>query len=376
MAKKKTSTKKVTKKEVKKVNKEIKNNSKSHTKKSTKKVVHSKEKPQTKSIKKDNWKTYSIISGIICLILFIFLIINLININSEEKLPFDTLNDFGVIVIEDPLCSECNVDLFLSGIRGEIEPNMNYSKIDYNSDLGKKIIEITNSKTLPIVIFTKKFEDNNLWESINSVFRNITINENPYYILSQQNAQLKKVIEFPQVNDNTIVFGNLDSNNVIYEFCSFESPNCALVNGNELYLTQIQEEVPTYQTLMPQVLEDSKIYVINNPQESYYDIHVAAFCANEFGKYREFRDEIYDNQIEWSLVNQREVLLLNYALKIGLNEDKFSSCITQNTQKYIDQIEFEKEIANTYQIFDNPTYIINDFLLYGPIDYISYTKLK
>lgn len=80
----------------------------------------------------------------------------------------------------------------------------------------------------------------------------------------------------------------------------------------------------------------------------------AALCAGDQGKYWEMRDRLFTNQKDLKPEN-----LPDYALRLGLNEDAFTTCL--ETEKYAAHINNEKNNARKAGIA-GPTLFLLGFL--------------
>lgn len=367
--KEKKVTKKVTKKPTKNVEK--KTNSKKVE------VKHSTENSSSVN-KETSYKTLAIIMGIVVILLgliYVSMISGSMNsVFSTEKV-FVEYESNTVIIIEDPSCALCQVDEFVAGIKAELDPNTQIIRLDFSDETAQKFIDANTLSQVPIVVFSKSFENTEIWSQLSVAFDQISYNEVDFYLLSYNTPQIKKILEEPELNDHVITFGNQEAENIIYEFCSYDVALCALVNNNAQYLQEVREYNPEYTALYPLVEEDTKIVTIHVPQEENTQAYLAAYCAHEQGKYIEFRKSLYNNQFEWVPLEDRSTLFTNYALQLGINTDDFVSCIQENSEKYEEQLAFELEVAQSYSISQLPSFIINSYVVQGPLDYLSYQSI-
>ena len=77
----------------------------------------------------------------------------------------------------------------------------------------------------------------------------------------------------------------------------------------------------------------------------------ASHCANEQGKFWEYRELLYQNQDK--LLPEP---LAGYAQDIGLQVDDFDQCFTSN--RYREDIERDQEVAKNESITGTPTFVI------------------
>jgi protein-disulfide isomerase len=99
-----------------------------------------------------------------------------------------------------------------------------------------------------------------------------------------------------------------------------------------------------------------------------FNAHIAADCANEQGRYWEFRDVLFDNGDNFGKANIKKL-----ANQFGLNEQQFDSCF--------DSEKFAKEIRQDYAdgvqagVVGTPSYLINGHLIPGSISYEMWEEI-
>ena len=377
--KKTASTKKVEKKStVKKSKKTEVKTPKKVVKKSQENKKHPSENV-SKVNKETTHKTLAIVTGVIMIILLlIFISMKSTTMTSlfSSNTAFTAHENATVIIIEDSTCQLCDVDTFIQGIKTEIEPSANIIRLEYTSDDAKKFIEKNSLNQVPVVIFSTHFENNVNWEQLKVAFNNISYNDEEFYVLTYNTPQIKKILEEPAINENTIISGNLDSKTTVYEICSFDVALCALVHGNSQYLEEVKQYTPEYVALYPGIKEDAKIITLHISNEETSDAYVAAFCANEQNKYDEFSSALYNNQFEWVPLPEKNSLFSNYALQVGINVEEFNTCLTQKKEEYTQQVAFETSLAQSYGIVQGPTFIVNNYVIQGPLDFTSYQTIS
>lgn len=84
----------------------------------------------------------------------------------------------------------------------------------------------------------------------------------------------------------------------------------------------------------------------------------AAECANEQGKFWEYHNWLYDNQAsESNLAYYSKANLIKYAGKVGLDLNKFSSCL--NSGKYSARVNADLNQGQAAGVTGTPTLFIN-----------------
>ena len=96
--------------------------------------------------------------------------------------------------------------------------------------------------------------------------------------------------------------------------------------------------------------------------------HLAANCANEQGKYWEYRDVLFLNQDDFTK-NNLKVLAKN----LGLNIDEFNYCL--NEEKFIQEVRQDFATGAQLGVIGTPSYIVNGTLISGSLTYDKWRKI-
>ena len=163
--------------------------------------------------------------------------------------------------------------------------------------------------------------------------------------------------------DNDPIIGNPNAPITIIEFSDFQCPFCAKFH------------IQTLPAIMNEYINDGKVKLVfrDFPIQSIHPnalpASVAAECANEQGKFKEMHDILFERQNEWSKKNTDNVIILfnQYASKLGLEEEKFDSCLKNG--KYIEEIQKDLNDGRTYGISGTPGFFVGN-------DQIGFIELK
>ena len=163
--------------------------------------------------------------------------------------------------------------------------------------------------------------------------------------------------------DNDPIIGNPNAPITIIEFSDFQCPFCAKFH------------IQTLPAIMNEYINDGKVKLVfrDFPIQSIHPnalpASVAAECANEQGKFKEMHDILFERQNEWSKKNTDNVIILfnQYASKLGLEEEKFDSCLKNG--KYIEEIQKDLNDGRTYGISGTPEFFVGN-------DQIGFIELK
>jgi len=163
--------------------------------------------------------------------------------------------------------------------------------------------------------------------------------------------------------DNDPIIGKPNAPITIIEFSDFQCPFCAKFH------------VETLPSIMNEYIDKGQVKLVfrDFPIQSIHPnalpASVASECANEQGKFKEMHDKLFENQKKWS--NQRLDNVMNtfsqYALQIGLEAEKFDSCLKNG--KYVEEIQKDLEDGRTYGITGTPGFFVGN-------DQIGFIELK
>jgi protein-disulfide isomerase len=163
--------------------------------------------------------------------------------------------------------------------------------------------------------------------------------------------------------DNDPIIGNTNAPITIIEFSDFQCPFCARFH------------VETLPLIMNEYINDGQVKLVfrDFPIQSLHPnalpASVAAECANEQGKFKKMHDILFENQNEWNNKNADNVIISfnQYALEIGLEEEKFDSCLKNG--KYVEEIQKDLDDGRAYGISGTPGFFVGN-------DQIGFVELK
>lgn len=373
--------------------------------------VETKKTSKTNKQKVSESKLWKITSSILVIIvLFLAIVIglrlftgNLDNNNFEDDLDkkVDVLNNpvtedivtrattsqnddlYGLLIVEDSSCTNCNVDYFSDQIKTNLIPELSIEKIEYTSDVGKIIIENLGIKIAPVYLFTKSVDKRDDWEKLANVLIPVEIVGTNYYLLNPMVLESKVLIENPIQTPTAITIGNKNAKVTLVEFSDFECPVCALMKGSPKlsseFKVQSPDFVPTIPKIMEEYVETGKVKYIfyNLPVDRIHKsaraAHNAALCANAQNEFKSYSDELYNQREIWVDSNNTNEVLINFASELGLSKSQFKTCI--NEQTYNTQIDEEIKLAMPYGVGGTPTYFVNKQILSGLTDYETFSSI-
>tara|TARA_B110001454_G_scaffold210192_1_gene224455 strand:+ start:117 stop:920 length:804 start_codon:yes stop_codon:yes gene_type:complete len=182
-------------------------------------------------------------------------------------------------------------------------------------------------------------------------------------ILQNQLPSNQPKIPLKISTDNDPIIGNPNAPITIIEFSDFQCPFCA-----RFHIQTLPKIIDEYikEGTVKLVFRDFPIQSIHS---NALPASLAAECANEQGKFKEMHDKLFDKQNEWNNKNIDNVIILfnQYALEIGLEEEKFDSCLRNG--KYVEEIQKDLNDGRTYGISGTPGFFIGN-------DKIGFVELK
>jgi protein-disulfide isomerase len=151
----------------------------------------------------------------------------------------------------------------------------------------------------------------------------------------------------------------------LVEFADFQCPGCGVYWANT-EPTVIQNYVETgkvFYTFSPFSFVGS--FVRNNPYDESIKAAEAAYCANDQGKFWEYRDYVFANQIGENQGAFSEKRLLAFAENLSLDMGTFTKCLKsgEKNQQVLDANDF----AFNSGINQTPSFTIDGVLVEGDL---------
>ncbi|MBA4385894.1 MAG: hypothetical protein C0410_14240 [Anaerolinea sp.] len=151
----------------------------------------------------------------------------------------------------------------------------------------------------------------------------------------------------------------------LVEFADFQCPGCGSY-WSATEPTVIQNYIETgkvFYTFSPFSFVGS--FVRDNPYDESIKAAEAAFCANDQGKFWEYRDYLFANQIGENQGAFSEKRLLAFAKSLALDMDTFTTCLQsgEHNQLVLDANNF----ATTSGINQTPSFTIDGILVEGDL---------
>ena len=151
--------------------------------------------------------------------------------------------------------------------------------------------------------------------------------------------------------------GSKDAPVTVIEFSDFECPACKYFWSN--VETQFKEEL----------VDTGKVRFVYKhfplPQHKYaFKAAEASECAADQGKFWEYHDKLFENQLECKNATDHKAMVVGFAKDLNLDVNKFESCL--NSNKYLSEVENDIEAGKMAKIQGTPTFFINNRTIIGP----------
>ncbi|MCA9495352.1 MAG: thioredoxin domain-containing protein, partial [Nanoarchaeota archaeon] len=375
------------------------------SKKPVKKQDVKKEKHVSDMAKEDVNSFWKIIAGIAVVIFLILMVAVLASMNSDNAIVKGDLNndtsmsenygdnmsntmedspiqtsdlEVSLLLIEDPACTTCQVDLYVSQLKEFLFPNLKVEKLSLESEEAKDIIEELGIVQVPVYLFSDNLDQLSNWETdLADKFAKIPLNSKEYFALNPLYIPIKSLVNKPIIDENTVVIGNKSAKLTIYEFSDYECPYCAIAEGNEellqQYLIQDPSFVPPMEGVFKDYVETGKVKFVffNLPLEQLHpDVmpaHLAAMCANNQDKWLDFHKKLFKSRSEWVSSQSYTDKMKEFAKELGLDEKEFASCL--DSEKYLSQIENEIVQSFSLGVTGTPAFVVGNIFVPGVRDY-------
>lgn len=151
----------------------------------------------------------------------------------------------------------------------------------------------------------------------------------------------------------------------LVEFADYQCPGCGSywANTEPTIIKDYVETGKVFYTFSPFSFVGS--YVQNNPYDESVKAAEASYCANDQGKFWQYRDYVFANQIGENQGAFSEKRLLAFAEKLSLDMDTFTKCLKsgEHNQKVLDANDF----AINSGINQTPSFMIDGVLVTGDL---------
>jgi protein-disulfide isomerase len=290
-----------------------------------------------------------------------------------------------LLIVEDPSCINCQVDLFVEQVKVNLIPDLVATKITFDSEEGAAIVSELNVNQVPVYLFGTNIDQRDDWaEQLAGAFVQVEVLGKSYYLLNPQFIPNKVMIEDVVITDSAIVIGDVNAPVTVVEFTDFECPFCGIAEGNPDLVAQFSAQSPGYVPPMPKVIEEYvdaglvKVVFYNFPIASLHPnsriVHNAALCANEQGEFEVYSRNVWDSVSEWSSSTvDRVETLKTYAVDLGLDTEQFNTCLDAKT--YDAQIDEELALGQGYGVSGTPAFFVGKAFISGAQDYTVFKDL-
>lgn len=151
----------------------------------------------------------------------------------------------------------------------------------------------------------------------------------------------------------------------LVEFADFQCPGCGVywANTEATVIKNYVETGKVFYTYSPFSFVGS--FVQNNPWDESIKSAEAAYCANDQGKFWEYHDYLFANQIGENQGAFSEKRLEAFAKSLSLDMNAFTTCLSSD--KYNKQVLADNDFATTSGINQTPSFMIDGVLVTGDL---------
>lgn len=265
-----------------------------------------------------------------------------------------------VTVVNDPECQNCQVENALVPLRRFV-PTMQTNEINVNSSQGKRLMEITGSKTLPVFIFDPTVEGTNFYSQAKDIFEKKDV----LFVLNTGRMGIApgKYIKTPTISDKDAQKGDKNAKANMIVFSDLQCPYCKLLHPSMMKAMQ------EYGDKIHVVFKHFPLDAIH-PQAN--NAALASACAQEQDKFFEYATMLFDNQLDWGKT-QGTAKFKQYAAQMRLKTSQFNECL--DSKKYQEQIDADRKEGEAFGISGTPGTFVNDQFLNGAVQYNDLKKL-
>ena len=172
-----------------------------------------------------------------------------------------------------------------------------------------------------------------------------------------KNANKEKTLEQGITSEGTRFIGNPNAKVTVTEYSDFRCSFCGRFYRETFSLLK-EEYIDTGLIKF----EYKDLPVVGGDQAA-----LAGQCANEQGKFWEYKSKLFNNQAQINEAN-----LKTWAYELGLNKQQFDDCMATN--KYAAQINKEALEGRTAGATGTPSFVINGELVVGAQPYAVFKQ--
>ncbi len=257
-------------------------------------------------------------------------------------------------------CPDCDPAEVLSQLK-KIIPTLIAKKVDASSDEGKAMIEKYRLRSIPAFVFDKEIKNTEFYSGAgaSAIFEE---KENNFVLNSSMvGISAGKYLEFPEIEEGDFVYGNKESDVKIIIFSDYQCPYSKMLH------TSVKEVIEEFKDRVAFVYKDLPLDF--HPQAKFASL--SARCAQEQGKFWEMTNLLYDKQEEWGEKEGKEIFN-SYIASVGLEANSFKECF--NSDKYLEKISKDAEVASSFGISGTPSGFIGDKFIGGVLQKDSFKK--
>jgi len=163
--------------------------------------------------------------------------------------------------------------------------------------------------------------------------------------------------------ENDIIMGNPAAKVTLVEYADFQCPGCAIYNK---IVDEILKAYPN------DVRVVYRFFPLSGIHKNAYISARAGYAAWKMNKFKEMKNELFNNQSDWENLDNPEERFLEYAKSIGLDEAKFKALM--NSKEAQDAVKAGEADAISIGLNSTPTFFLGKIKI-TPRNFEEFKKL-
>ncbi len=189
--------------------------------------------------------------------------------------------------------------------------------------------------------------------------------KNPSQNANNNNDKMAALAVLAPISSSDFVLGDQNAPVTIIEYGDFQCPFCGK------FFKDTESSVREKYVKTGKVKFIYRDFAFLGPESTW--AANAARCAGEQGKFWQYHDYLYSNQKGENQGAFGKDNLKSFALALGLDKEKFNSCL--DSEKYNDLIQQETKVGGEAGVSGTPASFINGTLYAGALPTASFTKI-
>ena len=179
-------------------------------------------------------------------------------------------------------------------------------------------------------------------------------NQEKYEQMMSKMENSEPELLFQVSKDNDPVLGDPNAPISIIEFSNYQCQFCARFDSDTLPLLKSEYIETGKVNFIPRDFPIQKIH------SNAMSTALASECANEQGRFWEYRDVLFKTQNDWKQEKSDSLILTlkQFAGDLNLSQEQFDSCL--DSGKYSEEVGKDIEDGNKHMVTGTPTFFVGN----------------